>query len=137
MSGLLKTLVTTTTSTPSADWQYDLTVTGTNWTTTRAVGVVYKCASGQYRLRFNIRGTVSSASRTTYQIILDGVTFKNITNFIQPIIAYPDALVSLQSYCNYGNGNITINHSSATTTNYMFSGDVELESKPSWATNTL
>jgi len=111
------------------DWQYDLTVTGTNWTTTRAVGVVYKCGGGQYRMKFNIDGTVSSGSRNLYNLTT-GIRLKASS----AISSYSDgnvttALMSIS-------GTITIAHASATTTNYQVSGDVELDGKPSWAVNT-
>lgn len=36
--------------------QYDLTVTGTNWTTTRAVGVPYQTGNGIWRIKLNVGG---------------------------------------------------------------------------------
>ena len=116
------------------DYQYNLTVTGTNWTTTRAVGVVYKTGGGVYRMRFDIKGSVSSGSRTTYTASIDGVTFfadSAIMAYTQTAIAYNRAFAGSSS------GNITMEHASATTVGYTFSGDVELESKPSFATLTI
>ena len=117
------------------EWQYDLTVTGTNWTTTRAVGVVYKMASGQYRMRFNVTGTVSSASRTTYQVTFSGVTFK--TSGVQTVTGWGNqGTATTYCYVNSGASTLDIGHSTGAGTVYFFSGDVELESKPAWAVNT-
>ena len=46
--------------------QYNLKVTGTNWTTTRAVGIPYRvfdeAKNEIWRLKFNISGTLSTAA---------------------------------------------------------------------------
>ena len=52
--------------------QYNLTVTGTNWTTSRAVGVPYQTINGVWRLRGNVSGSISVAS-ATLTLSIDGI----------------------------------------------------------------
>ena len=120
---------------PPQTTQQDLTVTGTGWTTTRAVGLAYKDFDGNWRLKFNICGTVSSSTRTTYSVQISGITTKNVSSYFQAITG--DALSSSATHSSSSmsaNGNTcSVTHASATTTTYAFSGDVELDSKPTWA----
>jgi hypothetical protein len=117
------------------EWQYDLTVTGTNWTTTRAVGVVYKMGSGQYRMRFNIVGTVSP-SVTSIGLSAIGVTFKNISSYSQAISVSPSggSGSTMSGECIPNSNNISL--AGASSGGWRLSGDVELESKPTFAVNT-
>ena len=112
--------------------QYNLTVTGSNWTTTRAVGVPYKTTDGSWRLKFNIVGAVSAATRTEYTVTIAGVTFKNVASFYQDVSAGPmDAGPTRErSFVTPNTGNITTDHSSFSTTTYNYSGDVELNVQP-------
>ena len=56
-----------------------LTVTGTNWTTIRGVFVPYKTTDGAWRMRFNVSGSVTSGTRTSYDVTFSGVSFKNVS----------------------------------------------------------
>lgn len=113
----------------------DFTVTGSGWTTTRAVAVPYQTSDGTRRLSFNIRGAVSSSTRTSYTATMSGVVFKNVATYNQAITAHTGSSTTsnFQKFVILNTGDIQINHASATTTSYFFSGDVELESKPTWA----
>jgi hypothetical protein len=114
--------------------QQSLTVTGTGWSTTRAVGIYYQDQDGNHRLKFNIVGTVSASTRTFYTISITGVTFKNVANFFQPCSAMTTTAVGLSGcYTAPNTANVTAEHASGSTGTYGFSGDVELESRPSWA----
>lgn len=121
--------------------QYDCTVTSslTNWATTRAVCIPYRVmdSSGNWniwRMKFNIRGTCDSATRTSGTVSVTGVTFKNTSSFDQAIYGYCGAGQDInQGYVSANTSSITIQHASGATTYYVFSGDVELDSKPSWA----
>lgn len=119
------------------DWQYDLTVTGTNWTTTRAVGVVYKMASGQYRMRFNIAGTVTGTV-SSFTGTISGVVFKNIASYYQRISTETNngGISTYTSNVIPNTATFSINHASNAVGGYSIFGDVEIESKPTWATNT-
>lgn len=119
----------------SALRQYTLTVTGTNWTTVRAVGVPYRTLDGVWRLRFNITGTTSSSSRTSYLVTISGVAFKSGAGNYQAISAFSPSGSGFalgQMFTGLGNGELTIVHASGTTGAYSFSGDVELDAKPTF-----
>lgn len=118
------------------DRQYDISsyVTGTNWTSARCVAIPYKTEDEIPRLRFNIHGAVSSTGRTSYTITLSGVTFNSTANNYSPTYGFPtETLGNNQCYVNPGTNTITCAHASGTTTGYHFSGDVELDSWPTWA----
>jgi len=121
------------------DKQYDLTVTSTNWTTTRAVGIPYKTRDGAWRLRFNFRGLYSSAiANQTFAI--SGVVFKNIAGFAQACVISYDATgggggaggTEDIAQTNPGTNQIGWGYST-TRTGFEVSGDVELDSMPTWA----
>jgi hypothetical protein len=118
----------------SALRQYTLTVTGpSSWTTIRAVGVPYQTLDGAWRLRFNIVG--SSASTGTMTTTVAGIIFKNVAGYQQAITGYQNATTTnavAGCYTNPNTGDITLQYRDAATTNHVFSGDVELESKPSF-----
>lgn len=111
------------------------TITAASWTTVRGVIVPYQTTDGAWRLKFNLSGQVPSGSRTGLTITISGVTFKNIANYSQPIAGVVSAITarSTQSYVVANSGNMVIEHDTDTTTAYYASGDVELESKPTWA----
>jgi len=110
----------------------DFTATGSNWTTVLVVAVPYQTIDETWRLIFNVIGTVSSATRTTYTVTLSGITFS--TAQLQAIAACPFQSYSLsRAFTVTSAGQLTIEHASGTTTGYSFSGDVELDSKPTWA----
>jgi hypothetical protein len=116
-------------------------VTGTNWLTHRAVAIPYQTSDGAWRMRFNIAGTFGATTSDTYALTISGVTFKNLANFEQAIAhhendnqgrsteQYASAFVSPNS------GAIIVYY--ASSFNFAgrkaLSGDVELDSKPTWA----
>jgi len=108
--------------------QVDLTVTGTNWTTTRAVGIYYTTHDGTHRIRFNIAGTLS-AGTTSFTGTIGGVTFK--TGYLQPIAVMILSSSYNNGYVNGGGSTFVLNTGSSAT-GYRVSGDVELDSKPTW-----
>ncbi len=112
--------------------QYNLTVTGSGWTTTRATASVIQKSDSSYHLIGNVVGAVTSSSRTGFTITITGVTFKNVAGFYQPISCSSDASVAVSGDCAPNAATMTCIHASATTTRYGFSFDVELESKPSF-----
>jgi len=116
--------------------QSALTVTSTvaGWTTARAVGVYYQDQDGNHRLKFNIAGTVTTGTYTGGTWTISGVTFKNISNYYQAIAPFSNASNGTSGYVSPGLATIIIFHaSSAGTDRYGLSGDIELDSKPSWA----
>jgi hypothetical protein len=116
--------------------QYSLTVTGTNWTTVRAVGIYYQDQDGIPRFKFNIIGTLSSTA-TAFTGTITGVTFKAGSNLFQAISASVQQdgtgiRTVIGSYVSPSVGTFYVG-SDAAMNRIMVSGDVELESVPTWA----
>jgi hypothetical protein len=111
-----------------------VTATAGSWVTVRAVGIYYQDQDGNHRLKFNIAGTCLSGVRASNTLTISGVTFKNITTFLQAVHGIIDVIgVAPRAFVNPNTSTITIDHASATTSLYTVSGDVELESAPTWA----
>ncbi len=116
--------------------QYGLTITGTGWTATRAVGIYYQDQAGAHRLKFNIVGAIASVTQSTYQCYITGITSKNIGSFHQGVSCTantPTVLLPCGAFILTNSNQILIYHTSNSITQYSISGDIELESKPSWA----
>ena len=103
-------------------------------TVTRALFIPYQCQDGTWRMRFTIQiNGATSTSSLGHQINVNGIVFKNVTNYNQSISGYAntqwsDVVVLANSTT------INIGHSSAVTpATYGFAGDVELNAKPTWA----
>jgi len=122
-------------------FQYDLTVTGNGtggtFPTTRAVGRVYSVKDESnntvWRMAFNINGTFSTPTFAP-SFFITGVEFKAAAN--QAIAFFQGAAISatnypIVSYTASGTNRVDGFHS-VVATNYMFSGDVELNAKPSF-----
>lgn len=114
---------------------YTMTATSATagWATQLCTGIPYKTINGDWRLRFNVIANVTSATLVTTTADLSGVIFKNIDR--QAISAHGNSTSAAVSVAAAiaNTGSIVINHASATISQYRFSGDVALESKPSWA----
>lgn len=113
--------------------QISLSVSGNNsWSTVRAIGTIYKTNNGIWRLRFNIVGNSSSVNYMT--IILSNIVFKNIAGFEQAVAANQrsNTKYAYGQYCTPNTSNITC-HLNITNTSWTFSGDLELNAKPSIA----
>lgn len=123
----------------SALRQYNLTVTDTNWTTARAVGVPYRTLDGTWRLKFNIIGTYSVGT-TLSNLTIAGVSFGPAVQTFATYLtdAVRDCLTNI-ARTNTG-GNIltmrgidyTVANTIASITGVRAAGDVELSSKPTW-----
>ena len=115
----------------------DFAVTGTGWTTVSATAIPYKTSNDVWRLKFNVAGTVSSASRTTFTVSMSGVTFKTLTNGHQAVSASLNVSgTGAHGIAEEGTDNLVLYHPTQTTTGYRYSGDVELDSIPTWATDS-
>ena len=108
---------------------------GTLTSVTRALFVPYQMQDGTWRLKFNAVLAPSSTSRISVQFAVFGVVSKNVS--YQAIIATTTAASQLTTgYATPGTGTIMVadhNGAAVTSTFYSFSGDIELESKPTWA----
>lgn len=109
---------------------------GTLTSTIRGTLIPYQMADGAWRLKFDIVVLLSTTTRTQAIIAISGVTTKNVANFAQPIVANQNDSANISIYrTNTGinNGNLVCEHASATTGLYQYGGDIELNSKPTWA----
>ena len=116
--------------------QYDLTVTGTNWTSTSeaAIGIPYQDSEGIWRLKANIRGTISTVA-SSLTLSVSGITFKNATNFQQAVTTYlRDSSGSIAPKVHYASPNTDdiVLGAGANFNKISISLDVELDSKPSF-----
>jgi hypothetical protein len=103
---------------------------------TRGIFIPYKTQDGTWRLKFSTVLITSSTSRTVAVFAVNGVTSKNVSVYYQSILA--STTVGNQGtngYSQPNSGNIMVaDHTAAVTSAlYVFSGDIELESKPTWA----
>ena len=104
----------------------DFTVTGTNWTTASTSAIPYKDpVSGNWRMAFNFRGTVAPTAASLT------ITVSGVTNSFQ------QAIVTTNGSEGYGLATASAGTYSATCSGsggvFLFSGDVALTSKPTWA----
>jgi hypothetical protein len=116
---------------PQLQSEYVLSVTGSNsWSTVRAVGVPYKTCEGAWRLGLNINGTISSNTNVT--ITIAGIVTVAAS---QSVYASHDGGVSVahnQSAFPSGANTIMAYTSGASVTRFVFAGDVELASMPTF-----
>ena len=112
------------------DYYNDTTdrVSGTNWTTTRCSLRPYMTADGSWFLKFNIRGTVSSPV-SILSLTVAGVTFNTAAGTSAITVSADTA--GNNGYTDAGASTMTLLTSSTQST-FRCSGDVELDSKPSW-----
>ena len=114
----------------------DFDVTGYGDTTTANDGVVravltpYKTDDGAWRARLNISGTLDSGA-TSCTLTISGVTFKNGASW-QPVSVFQGSPSSTGIAYVTENTSTLVGASAASLTTWDFSGDVELDSKPSW-----
>jgi hypothetical protein len=123
--------------------QYDLTVTGTNWTTRRAVAFVYETKDNKWRAAINIMGTLSSLT-TVFTGTISGMTFKNVSgvgaagqalsSYLADVAVADRATIKARADSN---ASTFIVSSASNFDTIQISGDVELESKPTWAVDTV
>lgn len=100
----------------------------------RASFTPYKKQDGSWWMKIEAVVDLSSTSRTQVVLAVNGVTFKNLSSFNQPLYSWNGGSnVPNKAYTGINNGNITCDHAAATAGVYGIAGDVELESKPTWA----
>ena len=111
---------------------------GTITRTHRAIFVPKQMQDGTWRLQFTIVVLVSGDTRTSATFGIIGITSKNITSYNQPILAWQGNSTSISTttaYMDINTNTMTIWHTSTVTSLYRIAGDIELETKPTWAYN--
>jgi hypothetical protein len=129
-------------ATTKATKQVALTVTGTNWTTIRAIGVAYADSAGAWRLKFNIKGSLSSAA-SVFQGTVTGVVFKSVGAEAQAqaisvkLTEYGAAdMVATENFVGTGTSIFQVS-AAANFNRILVSGDVELNAEPTWASANM
>lgn len=109
----------------------DFTTSGpAGWSHIYSYFIPYQLSDGSWRLTFNLAGSITSAAAAIVSVT--GLVFKNsdrqgITNFTDT-----GGVVTSNSGVHENTGNIAIETSASVGVIYA-SGDVALESKPTWA----
>ncbi len=96
----------------------------------RSVIVPYQTYDGAWRAKFNV--SVTHGSETNHSLTITGLTFKNVSNFFQSVLLGGDSGDTGRAYTRPNEEVITIEFNTASTSTRI-SGDVELDSKPTWA----
>ena len=107
------------------------------FTVSRCSFIPYQAQDGTWRLKFNIAGTYTLSTVASTTITVNGITFKNVTNYTQAVAVFINSSGALNSTASYTNANastIQITSSATATSNTIgVSSDVELTAKPTWA----
>ncbi|MEN7982489.1 MAG: hypothetical protein ABFQ65_03500, partial [Nanoarchaeota archaeon] len=114
----------------SSDGPGSFNITAENWTTERGVAIPYKDKDGNWRMKLNIKGVFSSI-QTDLTMTIEGVVFK-----VDSVLSTSQQTTTPKDYevwVNDGGGTIRLISSVGTTAGRFLSGDVELDSKPTWA----
>jgi hypothetical protein len=114
------------------------TLSGSSWTTTRAVFIPYQMQDGTWRMRFNLYGTLSGlANNNVFSLSVNGATFH--ASYQQALSVKVDSGTITNAYSSYavaGASTINFIYNGASLNlndDYTISGDVELNAKPTWA----
>lgn len=111
--------------------QYNLIVTGTNWTTVRAIGIPYQTIDGAWRIRITMSGTLSAAA-TSKVLTFQGITFKSTSGYEQSGHIRAVGTAPYHGALNVSVGASTMYTYHTSSTLLDIGGDFELESKPSF-----
>lgn len=115
---------------PTAPTQYSLTVTGTNWTTVRAVGMPYQASGGEWRFRFNIVGTMTGGP-SSILLTVANVVFKNTATYYQACAMSSTTSTPVHgAYVVPNTGQIVLDWGAVSVSDGSASGDVELDAAP-------
>lgn len=100
----------------------------------RGVGIYYTDSAGNHRFKFNITFSCTASSATQHNFSIAGVTFKSGAFNFQPVAPRMATGGQSEAHTEPGLAEIRVLHASSQSGgNWGFSGDVELDSKPTWA----
>jgi hypothetical protein len=112
------------------------TLSGSNsWSTVRGVFRPFQTQDGTWFLWMQVQGTVSSASRTSSTVDINGITTKNVAGYNQALACTSGGSATDSPSAEMGENDNTVvfRHATDTTTRYSFEGTIELNAKPTWA----
>ncbi len=87
---------------------------------------------GTWKINYNIQYNVASASRAQCIATLSGIAFKTGVDQAATASCVASSGFIVQQYAQGNAGNIYVNHNPGASTKYAFSGDVYLNSKPTF-----
>lgn len=108
--------------------QIPITVTGTNWTTTRAVAIFYSDSSNNWRMKFNIRGIISPTT-TNITLTIANILSKNVSGLYQAITVWWGTNAIMRSVVFPNSNTISADVGTADGNLSLF-GDIELDTEP-------
>ncbi|MFM2009546.1 MAG: hypothetical protein RIR02_1496 [Pseudomonadota bacterium] len=97
--------------------------------------IPYQTQAGEWRLKITLYiDSLTTSSATGHSVTINGVTFKNATNWFQGMAGQQDVGTVVSAYAAPNTSRLDIVTSAVSTPTGMgWSGDVELDSKPTWA----
>lgn len=104
------------------------------WSVARGTLVPYQTVDGAWRLKININATFTSASISSSSGTISGVTFKSAGDQALSTFQEGGAPTFIRGIASHATGTFSFDlPSAATFSAIIVSGDVELDSKPTWA----
>lgn len=107
------------------------TISASGWTIIRGACTPYQKQDGTWWMRFNFSSTHAGNAGTT--VTINGVTFKNVANYRQGCGASTNSAVAIFMCVTDPNASTIAVNISVSVTQMNMWGEVELESKPTWA----
>jgi len=102
----------------------------------RGVFIPYQEQDGGWRMKFHFSAACSNTTRTSVVFQINGILSKTIGNGgSQQAVTVTDitSRTPTSSYVPTGTSVVDCAHASASTSFYAIAGDIELDSKPTWA----
>lgn len=112
------------------------TVAGSTATVRNGAFVPYQTKAGAWRLRFNISVDTTATARTSYALTVNGVVWKTLSGtgtFHAVTGMVCSASAAPLTYVPGGSNTVEFAYPSSSQACHISSGDVELDSKPTWA----
>ena len=108
-------------------------------TNVRSVLIPYQTQDGSWRMKMNlvVNTTETGGNNNYYVFSMSGIIFKNVTSYKQSLSGGVMSAKGYQGHTGVGTDEIIVNIASGAIdlngSEWKISGDVELESKPTWA----
>lgn len=96
--------------------------------------IPYQLQDGTWHCKLTMQISVSSTSRTTANIAVNGLTFASVGGNGQAVAGWEDSgSTAKYAVAKSNSGTFEIAHAATNSTAYYIMGDVKLASKPTWA----